>query len=292
MPAFRRTSKKEKAHTDGQTELHGKSDLHHHARRNRFFFSSVICIILIGLIAALPLLLSERISNQWPWIRADLILLIGLSLTVLVSISYMIRQQRNVSSMYKQLQRLQEMLTERTDERCAYLPMLTNAGCLVDSEPGLQGIFDSITKMCVKTFKCHRASLMSSDKQTGELVVRSVSGHSMKEILDIRQRIGEGIAGWAAEHREALLLGHRDDSKKYPGLELNDPSIASAMVVPIIIMDDLVGVINVSTQSPDIEYNEEDLRALRMFAENAGISIRNSEQANREKQTVTNLLDA
>ncbi|MCK4235588.1 MAG: GAF domain-containing protein, partial [Candidatus Krumholzibacteria bacterium] len=100
------------------------------------------------------------------------------------------------------------------------------------------------------------------------------------------------IAGWAAEHREALLLGHQDDFGKYPGLKLNDPSIISAMVVPIIVRDELVGVINITALSKDVLYNEEDLRALQVFAENAGTCIRHTEQANWLRTLVPNLQKA
>ena len=51
------------------------------------------------------------------------------------------------------------------------------------------------------------------------------------------------------------------------------------MVVPIIVSDGLVGVLSVSTESPNIDYEDEDLRVLWVFAENAGMCIRQVSRA-------------
>jgi transcriptional regulator with GAF, ATPase, and Fis domain len=62
------------------------------------------------------------------------------------------------------------------------------------------------------------------------------------------------------------------------------------MVVPIIVKDEIVGVLNICTREPGKFYDEEDLRSLQVFAENAGTCIHHSEQmawmqeSNRELQ--------
>jgi signal transduction protein with GAF and PtsI domain len=157
------------------------------------------------------------------------------------------------------------------------------------SETDIQSIFDTITKMCVETFLCRRASLMLVDKNTQELVVRSVYGTVSKDIIDMRQKIGEGIAGWVATHRKALFLGDSSDFEKYPELKGIDASIHSAMVVPIILRDDVVGVLNVSTDITDIKYDMEDLEALQVFAGNAGACIRHKEHVDWLRHVVDNL---
>ena len=104
-----------------------------------------------------------------------------------------------------------------------------------------------------------------------------------------RQKDGEGIAGWAAKHKKALLLGDSRDANKYSDLDLKNDSILSAMVVPIVARDELVGVLNVSSRSKDVTYSEEDLLALQVFAENAGVCIHHNEQANMLRQMVPTL---
>jgi GAF domain-containing protein len=61
------------------------------------------------------------------------------------------------------------------------------------------------------------------------------------------------------------------------------------MVVPVILRGELVGVINVSTRSPDINFDDDDLRALQVFAENVGAAIRHTEQTEWMRATIRKL---
>jgi putative methionine-R-sulfoxide reductase with GAF domain len=166
---------------------------------------------------------------------------------------------------------------------------LIRLGRKMAEENDLHAVFYSITDMCVDVFGCFRASLMLFEKESNDLVLRALSGHKGTDIIDTRQALGEGIAGWAARRREALLLGRKDDSEKYPELDLNNSDITSAMVVPIILREELVGVINVSSHSPETTFDNEDLQALQVFAENTGAFIRHAEQAHWMRQTIKKL---
>ncbi len=64
------------------------------------------------------------------------------------------------------------------------------------------------------------------------------------------------------------------------------------MVVPIVLRDELVGVLNVSSQSEEVDYDEEDVRALEVFAENVGTCIRHTQQADWMRQTIHKLQKA
>jgi GAF domain-containing protein len=62
--------------------------------------------------------------------------------------------------------------------------------------------------------------------------------------------------------------------------------LTAAMVVPIMVRDELVGVLNISSRAPHTIYMEEDLRALEVFAENAGTCIRQAERSEWMRQTI------
>ena len=62
--------------------------------------------------------------------------------------------------------------------------------------------------------------------------------------------------------------------------------LTAAMVVPIMVRDELVGVLNISSRAPNTTYAEEDMRALEVFAENAGTCIRQAERAEWMRQTI------
>jgi putative methionine-R-sulfoxide reductase with GAF domain len=259
--------------------------------RNWCLLAGVLLVSTIGLAAAIPPLLGERIATPWPWVKTDLVLLIGLSLIVIVFVGYLTQQQRRVIAIHRELTILREESDKRIRQHTARLFALSNISHMISVETDLQNIFDRITRMCIETFNCYRASLMCHDAGTNELTVRSVGGHSDTSILNARQRVGEGIAGYAAQCREPILLSGPADYARYPGLELKDPSLTSAMVVPIIVRDELVGVLNVSSRSRDVVYDENDLLALQGFASSAGACIRHTEQASWIRRMVPQLSD-
>jgi transcriptional regulator with GAF, ATPase, and Fis domain len=262
------------------------NDLHRKTWRNWIALVSVLVLMTIGLATSVPPLVEERLVSPWPWFETDLVMLAGLAVLVLFFIAYMTQQQRHVLHMHRRLQDLQMATNDRLRIYTTRLYALSSIGHMMGSVSNLQSIFDHITEMCGKTFDSSRASLMLYDRETDELVIRSVSEEKRQDLLDRRQKLGEGIAGWAAEQKRAILLGDSLSRDDYPELELNDDSIISAMVVPIVARDELVGVLNVSSRSRDVTYCEEDLLALQIFAENAGACIRHNEQADLLRQMI------
>jgi transcriptional regulator with GAF, ATPase, and Fis domain len=265
------------------------SSLAHRSWRNWILLAVLSIINVIGLGAAIPPLMNNRFIPLWPWAKTQVVLLAGLSLSVLIFIIYMTQQQRKVLSMQNTLQELQEKNNERTRRHYKRLFALLNMSRIMGSETDIQGIFDCITRICVETFKGNRSSLMLFDKEAGDLVVRSANGTENETIIGRRMELGEGIAGWAAKHRKSLFLSRNVDLNDYPGLDVEDTTLLAAMVVPIIVRNELVGVINVSTKHTDIEYDKEDLRALQVFAENAGSCIRHAEHAEWMRMTIERL---
>jgi putative methionine-R-sulfoxide reductase with GAF domain len=244
----------------------------------------VLLLTAIGLATAVPPLISERIISPWPWIKTDLVLLAGLSLTVLAFFGYMSQQQQNAIKLHEKLEQISIESKTRIKQHAERLYALTSISRTMGVEVELQNIFNAMTKLCCETFRSERASLMLYDSNTNELVVKSSYGKDSRDILNIRQEAGKGIAGWVARNRESLLISSPDDYKEYPDLEFNNPSVFSAMVTPVIVRNELVGVLNISSGSPDVQYEMDDLRALQIFAQNAGVCIRHTEHVDWMKK--------
>jgi transcriptional regulator with GAF, ATPase, and Fis domain len=266
-----------------------KDVLYRRTWRNWFLLAGVLLLTSIGLATAIPPLLGERHFNPWPWMKTDLVLLVGLSVTMLIFVAYLTQQQLVVMGMHKRFMSLQARYEERLIRHTARMYALASVSRIMSVETDIRSILQSITNICAEIFSCHRSSLMLLDAQKNELVVRSVSGQSDLNMLDMRQKVGEGIAGWAAAHREPILIRDTYDCARYPDLRFNYPSLTSTMVVPILLRDEIVGVINATSNSPEITYDEDDLRAFQVFAENAGACIRHAEHVNWLKQMIPHL---
>jgi transcriptional regulator with GAF, ATPase, and Fis domain len=246
----------------------------------------VVLLTLVSVISVLPPVLSSRLSEIWFFSRHQMLVIVGLSLT-LVLLAGLAHQVRYLRALREQFAAVQNNERERSERQTARLYALLNMGRVMVAQSDLQTVFDSITKLCCDAFACDRASLMLHDKNADVLEVCAVSGKNVPEgVLGSRQAVGKGIAGWVAQKREPLLL---TPATAIPGLELIKKDVSSAMVVPVILRDELVGVINVSARAPHVDFDQDDVRALQAFAENVGAAIRHAEQAEWMRATIRKL---
>jgi len=246
--------------------------------------SYVVTTTGFGVVVAV--LLPDQAVGPWPWIRTNYALVGACVFLVVTLVVYLSMEQRHINRLNNQLEVFQNEINEASRRR---LYALLNVSRIMGLQSDLQNVFDSITRACVETFNCDQASLMLVDTSRKRLVVRSAYGHlDLSRVLGSEKEIGEGIAGWVAKHSQAVILG-RDPARNPPELELLSKTISAAIVVPIILREELVGVINSSSRDDDVIYTDDDLHALKVFAENAGSCIRHAEQAEWMRKTIASL---
>ncbi|UCH83560.1 MAG: GAF domain-containing protein, partial [Candidatus Latescibacterota bacterium] len=261
--------------------------------RQRFLNWSLLVIagliLLLGAVTVLPPILSDRLAAMWPWPKPQMILIVVLSLALL-TLTGLLHQQRYIAYLRRQFEQTQAEEIARAKKHTNRMYALLNVTRMLSTTHDLESVFDGVTNTCIQGFNCHQASLMLFDKDTNELVVRSASGVSVPStMMGSRLKFGQGVAGWAAKNRQALIIGRDFDASQYPELVLKNAALSSAMVVPIILRDELVGVLNVSSRSRRVNYDKTDLKALEVFAENVGSCIRHTQQATWMRQTVQQL---
>lgn len=249
----------------------------------------VTSVNIVVLITAQLLLYSGLVSNDWPWQNTHQSLLSVLSLAIIGFVFYLTAQKKQILAMERKIQIFQQDANKRTNRNSERFIAISDVSRKMCDESDPQRIFNYITKTCTKLFICDRTSLMILDEKAGELVVRAVSPVREDHYSGVRQKLGKGIAGRVAESRKALLLRRDFNSSEFDDMGINIDRSISAMVVPIVLRDDLVGIINVSTTDPDVEYEEDDMNTLQVFAENAGAFIRHSEKAEWMRRTIEKL---
>ncbi len=101
----------------------------------------------------------------------------------------------------------------------------------------------ALLSIAVLAVKADKGSVQLFDPFTQQLYIAYADGLSDHTVRSSRQCLGEGISGRVAESRRAELLRGQDLA-----LERRDrPDIDSAISVPLVAGDELLGVINVST---------------------------------------------
>lgn len=253
-----------------------------------WYVLAAVCILTTaGLAFAIAPALSDRVTTLWPWANTHIVLVVGLAVSTTLFVAYLTTQKRKIAVMRERMETALNDSARRERQNAARLRALLNVSRMMGSLTSLEGLFDSITKTCVDVFGCQQASLMMINEHTRALETRAATGYAPEHgVKKATLKIGDGIAGWAAKQRTPLILNRDTDPSRYPGLKLKDPSITAAMVVPIVLRDELVGVLNVSNRSPEARYTEEDLQALLVFAENAGTCIRHTEHVEWMRKSI------
>src|SRR5882724_9048868 len=96
-------------------------------------------------------------------------------------------------------------------------------------------------------------------QKNGALVLGPFQGH----VACVRIAVGKGVCGTAAERRQTVLV---DNVHDFPGHIACDSASNSEIVVPLIVNDELIGVLDLD--SPSLaRFDDEDARGLNELAE-------------------------
>ena len=119
---------------------------------------------------------------------------------------------------------------------------------LDDLEDALAGdtIMRRLVELCTSAVGASGGSIMLFDETSRELYIAYAAGLSEGTIHGTRLKLGEGIAGRVAHTREAELVEGRHGPEDR---HRDRPAIATAISTPLVAGDELLGVLNVSTQT-------------------------------------------
>ena len=86
-------------------------------------------------------------------------------------------------------------------------------------------------------------SIMLLDESRAELLSKASFGLSPEEEADISFRVGEGIAGWVAEHGAPALVPDAESDARFKAVDNQVTPIRSMIAVPLSTKEGVIGVI-------------------------------------------------
>ena len=123
------------------------------------------------------------------------------------------------------------------------------------------------------------------DEGTGELVFRLSVQEGRRVHIAQRLKVGEGVAGWVAEHGEPLLVPDvREDPRWYGEVE-SAFCTRSILCVPLRIDDHVIGVLQALNKNGPLGFTDRDLALLSAFAISATVAIENARLFAEARQT-------
>lgn len=97
----------------------------------------------------------------------------------------------------------------------------------------------------VKLVNCEAGSLLLFDEELEELYFDVALGEKAEKVKMIKLKKGQGIAGWVAKHKEAVIINDvQKDPRFYKGADEKSGFKTKTMIcLPVMIKDKVLGVI-------------------------------------------------
>lgn len=123
----------------------------------------------------------------------------------------------------------------------------------------LEEILSCFVELIVLATNASEGSLMLLHEGRELLTITSASGLGRDIVQGARRHLGEGISGWVAKHKEPLLLVGPIKDDRFSGV---GRGIKDALCVPLMMADEVIGVLSVSNKKGEGSFTQEDLDGL------------------------------
>jgi GAF domain-containing protein len=144
---------------------------------------------------------------------------------------------------------------------------------------------DSLKKLLSKMIDiigAKNGSIMVIEESSGQLKVLAASGSKDSQPSQPCFPIGLGVAGWVARESKPLIISDVNTSERFYRDEKTNGHIRALLCLPLVIENQTIGVLNVSSDRPDaFSLNTE--RILHIIAGQVAIAIANSESWRKQK---------
>lgn len=176
-----------------------------------------------------------------------------------------------------------------TAQRIIALEALNRAGHTINRELDLDTLLETLLDTVQKTFNCLTATLFTLGADN-ILIAHTRRGPVKEEIDQIRFKIGEGLAGWVAEHRRSENIPDvRLDPRFIPPSYISLDAPHSMLLAPMIFKDRLVGVISIDKEMV-AGFSQEDQRLLETLASQAAVAYENARLLQESRRQAAELV--
>jgi phosphoserine phosphatase RsbU/P len=162
-------------------------------------------------------------------------------------------------------------LFERSRNDAEAFEMLSEIGREVASILELDELFARIAQLMRRVIDYRTFGILLLNEERGELEMQFAVQYGEKVAVP-RVRLGEGLVGYAALHKEAVLVPDVSQDPRYIPLVAD---VRSELVIPMLLKDRCIGVLDL--ESPELEaFTKRDVEILTLLASQAAVAIENA----------------
>ena len=179
-------------------------------------------------------------------------------------------------------------LLKTLERRNRELEALIEIGKALTSTVDLENVLTLIMAQVSRLIKTQAGSMLLRDEKSGDLTFEIAISPAAGKLKGVKVEAGEGIAGWVAEHGEALVIPDvsKDDRFSDQFDKASSFITQSVLCVPVRSKDHVLGVIELVNGPNEKIFKEADLQILLTVADYAAIAIENARNFMRISELV------
>jgi PAS domain S-box-containing protein len=162
---------------------------------------------------------------------------------------------------------------QEIEQRAQRLQLLNEIARTISSaDLDIEAVLTSILKSISGVIKVEAGSILKLDGEV--LHFLAALGEKAECVKPFRLRLGQGIAGWAAEHGESLIVRNvHKDPRYFPLIEQSTGFVSrSILAVPMKKGDEVVGVIELINKIGGV-FNKKDLELMQVISNVAAVAL-------------------
>jgi diguanylate cyclase (GGDEF)-like protein len=179
-------------------------------------------------------------------------------------------------------------LLKTLERRNRELEVLIEIGKTLTSTVDLENVLAQIMDQVGRLLKTQSWSLLLRDEKSGDLTFEIAVSPAAEKLKGMRVAAGQGIAGWVAEHGQALVIPDVSADERFSDQFDKASSFItqSVLCVPVRSKDNVLGVIELVNGPNEKVFKEADLQILSTIADYAAIAIENARNFMRISELV------
>ena len=188
------------------------------------------------------------------------------------------RERQNLESSREKLLDTLAESNKQLSNRLEEINALYEASVSLSSTSDTRALLENILSLAAKVTHATVGSVMLIDQSGKYLTIAAAQGLEEEVIHEVRQPVGESIAGHVAQSGEPLLIENVENDSRFKRKSGARYGNASLICVPLKVGPKMLGVINLSRKMDGGIFSDADLRLAIMFAAQAAVVINDARQ--------------
>ena len=136
----------------------------------------------------------------------------------------------------------------------------------ISSAGNLEQALDSILAIAADLVDYDECFIYGIDLETETASVKACRFRGKSQDMPSEEMLsGSSVTSWVIRERKAIISPEISDDPRFDDFSTGDRPVRSIMAIPLIVQDEVVGVLNVCSYSPNL-YTEDNVRVLSIIA--------------------------